>query len=352
MAATLIAILLALAAATTGGIVYASDGAAPGDPLYGVDRAVEQVRLALTAKPEAAIRLRLELAEERLLEVEELAGEGDLQDSEEALAAYGEQIAEVARLLGTTEGLDEEALSSLLDEALATHDLMLRKAFPAAGEEVACLDEDGDGLDDVTGQACPVEDVTEPESCVGADPFPPAQALADLYDVSYDEIMGWFCDGYGIGEIMLALRTGEMTGLSADEVLSMKDELGGWGLVWQELELIGGPAGHGPREETPPGGPPDHTPGGPPDDVPAGPPDDVPGGPPDNVPGGPPDNVPGGPPDNVPGGPPDEVPSNPRDEAPAGPPDGGPGGSSNHAPGDPPSHTPGSLPDQAGRGRP
>lgn len=78
------------------------------------------------------------------------------------------------------------------------------------------------------------------DACVGADPHPTAARLSEQYGVPYDQIMGWFCDGrYGLGEIKLALRTGEQTGTPAEELLAMKTELGGWGLVWQELGIVG-----------------------------------------------------------------------------------------------------------------
>jgi hypothetical protein len=49
--------------------VYASDAAVPGDVLYPVDRAVEQVRLAVAPTVESRERIRIEQAYERLEEV-------------------------------------------------------------------------------------------------------------------------------------------------------------------------------------------------------------------------------------------------------------------------------------------
>ncbi|MEW5985361.1 MAG: hypothetical protein AB1791_01890 [Chloroflexota bacterium] len=77
--------------------------------------------------------------------------------------------------------------------------------------------------------------------CVGVDPHPVGQRLADTYQVAYEDVMTWFCDGYGFGEVTHALETAQETGLTPAEVLDMKAELGGWGLVWQELGLIGPP---------------------------------------------------------------------------------------------------------------
>jgi len=61
--------MLALSAAT-GGVVYASDTAEPGDLLYGLDQAVEQVHLNLAPNAEAAAEIHLEIASERLEEAQ------------------------------------------------------------------------------------------------------------------------------------------------------------------------------------------------------------------------------------------------------------------------------------------
>jgi hypothetical protein len=83
-----------------------------------------------------------------------------------------------------------------------------------------------------------------------------AQSLADAYDVPIEEIMTWFCEGYGFGEIVHALQTSEETDFSPEELLTLKTELGGWGQVWQELGLIGHTAKpddayDGPEGDTP-----------------------------------------------------------------------------------------------------
>ena len=76
-----------------------------------------------------------------------------------------------------------------------------------------------------------------------ADTHPVAQRLAETYDVAYEDIMTWFCEGrYGMGEIMHALQnSGDEDGNAPEQVLLRKTELGGWGQVWQELGLIGKP---------------------------------------------------------------------------------------------------------------
>jgi hypothetical protein len=291
MAGAVAAILLVMLVGT-GGVIYAADEAVPGDPLYGIDQAVESMQLRLTKNPQAATELLLAFAEERLSEMEELSARGDEYNLPVALDNYGVSISKLAHTLETMEDVDEPALMAVLDNALSAHENRFGNLLPTGKPEEPVIV--GDDLLET--------DEGEGDWCVGADPHPVVQSLADLYDdVSYEMIMGWFCQGYGLGEIMHALKTSEETdNLSPEDLLWLKTDLGGWGKVWQELGLIG-------RPEEKPGGPPDDKPGlGPPNDKPGlGPPDDKPGlGPPDDKPGlGPPDDKPGvGPPDKDKGG--------------------------------------------------
>ena len=228
LAGVAVAIVLALLV-STGGVIYAADAAVPGDPLYGVDQAVESARLGLTHRPQSVMNLLLSLAEERLLEAEELAAQQDEGNLGVVLDNYGATVSALAQTLGTVEGADRATLTALLDQAFSDHDLRLTRILGPA--VVADAADEGE------------EEATEEEDaayCVGADPHPTAQRLAETYDVTYEEIMGWFCgDGYGLGEIKHALETSAATGDSPEDLLALKDELGGWGEVWQELGLIG-----------------------------------------------------------------------------------------------------------------
>jgi RNA-binding protein YhbY len=70
-----------------GGTVYAANEARPGDALYGLDRAIENLRLSL-AKKDSADELRLRFAGERLTEIESLLSD----DSEDSTSTPIEEI--------------------------------------------------------------------------------------------------------------------------------------------------------------------------------------------------------------------------------------------------------------------
>ena len=84
--------------------------------------------------------------------------------------------------------------------------------------------------------------------CTGADLHPAGMALAGQYDVPYEEIMGWFCSGFGFGEIDLAYSLSLESGLPVDDVFAMKTDGMGWGQIKHELEDIA----HQPGGANPP----------------------------------------------------------------------------------------------------
>lgn len=55
--------------------------------------------------------------------------------------------------------------------------------------------------------------------------------LAEKYQVSYEEIMGWFCQNYGFGEIDMAYEMSQQTGISVEELFAMKAGGSGWGNI-------------------------------------------------------------------------------------------------------------------------
>jgi len=80
-------------------------------------------------------------------------------------------------------------------------------------------------------------------------PHPLAARIAEHYEVTESWVMEHFCAGYGMGQIMLALKTGEIEGIGADpdSLLTDRSNGVGWGNIWKNLGLIGSEReGHSP----------------------------------------------------------------------------------------------------------
>jgi hypothetical protein len=126
MVSVIITIVLAIAVAT-GGVAYASDSAAPGDFLYSIDRALEQIQLSLTTDPESALELQLEFAQERLLEMEVLASQGDFDNMTIALDEYEKTISSIAQTIGSPDGVNKDALVDLLTTTFSIQQTQLEE---------------------------------------------------------------------------------------------------------------------------------------------------------------------------------------------------------------------------------
>lgn len=130
----------------------------------------------------------------------------------------------------------------------------------------------------------PTEEQNDPSTgyfCTQSEePHPFGALLADRYDTDYETLQGWFCEGFGWGQIMLALQTSEITEGDPEALLEARRGGQGWGQIWQELKLIGRPEEAGPPNDEDGDGRPDFA--GPPNDEDghgrpdfAGPPDGV-----------------------------------------------------------------------------
>jgi len=118
--------------------------------------------------------------------------------------------------------------------------------------EVELEDEDEDEMDDEMG-----DDMEPSDYCSSDLEHPALVKLADSYGVKYSDLLPYFCEqGFGVGEIMLALKTAEREDVDKTYEVILEDRSPdgqkdvGWGEIWQELGLIGN--GKQENEETDP----------------------------------------------------------------------------------------------------
>jgi hypothetical protein len=92
------------------------------------------------------------------------------------------------------------------------------------------IEQAGEGQADKSGSFyCAQSEVENP---VGA-------RLAEQYEVPYATVQGWFCEGFGWGQVKHALQTAKLTGVDAAALLQQRLDGQGWGQIWQSLKLIG-----------------------------------------------------------------------------------------------------------------
>ncbi|MCA9978602.1 MAG: hypothetical protein KC413_22735 [Anaerolineales bacterium] len=167
-----------------GGAIVAADDAVPGDMLYRLDLSLEELRLTMTTNPAERLSLYLASADERLQEVAVLADEGaDEAQLAGLLQAYAGAMDGATRAVSGASDVDQETLLSILDEASATYDAEL------------------DDLLATTAVSSTAGTFNAGVDCTGVILHPRGQSLAAQYEVPYEEIMDWFCSGFGFGEI-------------------------------------------------------------------------------------------------------------------------------------------------------
>lgn len=76
--------------------------------------------------------------------------------------------------------------------------------------------------------------------CSESDPNPIGQDIASTYNVSYEQVMTWFCQGYSFDNIIIALETSEATEIPAETLLQMLLEKD-WETIWQEIGFVASP---------------------------------------------------------------------------------------------------------------
>jgi len=119
------------------GAVYASSDSLPGDPLYGVKLAGEQVQLALSPKETTDAHLYLRFAQERLREAMRLTELGRADDVETAVNSYVEALQAASDILqrGRVAGQDMAPLTRTLRRQVAEHQATLSRIREHVGEE-------------------------------------------------------------------------------------------------------------------------------------------------------------------------------------------------------------------------
>jgi len=119
----------------------------------------------------------------------------------------------------------------------------IKQVGPGSGDEDDDAEDEGDEDDDADKEKTEGFKENSAFCAEGKQekPHPLAPKIAQRYGVTEEWVMGYFCEGYSIGAIMLAIKTSQLDGVtdSPDQLLADRESGNGWGLIWKGLGLIG-----------------------------------------------------------------------------------------------------------------
>ncbi len=136
MPSIVFAVLAALSLLFGGGAltVKAADAAVPGDVLYPVDLAVEDLQLALASTPEQQAQLHLAFAQERAAEIQQLIQEGRADQVEEAVQNLEGHLAVATQLAAQMAQEGQTEAVRQMEQAMARSAEALQQAMAHAPE--------------------------------------------------------------------------------------------------------------------------------------------------------------------------------------------------------------------------
>ncbi|GAB4479350.1 MAG: hypothetical protein Kow00124_24850 [Anaerolineae bacterium] len=102
-------------------------------------------------------------------------------------------------------------------------------------------DDDDQGEDNADNRDQDEDDDDAPRCTDGQADHPQIARLARRFDVSEEEIAGWYCAGRSLGDIKTAYRLSAQSGETVAALFAMRDQGMGWGAIKQALGLIGQP---------------------------------------------------------------------------------------------------------------
>ncbi len=119
---TFVALIILIGVFALQGGVYAIQASLPGDQLYNIKLAAEDIRISLASDPAAEAKLRIDIADERAREIEALLIQGRFEEVESAFINYTENIAIVSALISNLNGDPREiALAQSLATSISQH---------------------------------------------------------------------------------------------------------------------------------------------------------------------------------------------------------------------------------------
>lgn len=73
-------------------------------------------------------------------------------------------------------------------------------------------------------------------NCSSVNPHPVAEGMTESFEITYDEVMTLYCDGYAFSDILLALETSELVDQTPAALLA-RLRTRSWQEIWDEFGI-------------------------------------------------------------------------------------------------------------------
>jgi hypothetical protein len=74
--------------------------------------------------------------------------------------------------------------------------------------------------------------------CFATERHKVGEGIAATFEIPYEQVMTWFCQGSEFDDILLALQTSEGTGLPVEELLEKRAGGQSWEDIWKAIGLV------------------------------------------------------------------------------------------------------------------
>jgi hypothetical protein len=114
-----------------------------------------------------------------------------------------------------------------LDEILVTESVAPNEN---KGEEIFVPYVESDPVDQTEAQEF---------NCYGPEQHRIGLGISEKFEVTYEEVMIWFCGGSQFEDILLALQTSELASISVNDLLVKRANGQMWDDIWKDIGLVG-----------------------------------------------------------------------------------------------------------------
>jgi len=138
-----------------------------------------------------------------------------------------------AEEISTVEGLKSQDKQQVEQE-----DILVEEAADQVDESISEAFATETPIQGENNDSFPPPLETSGPDCYGSEPHEVGQGIAEKFpEITYEQVMVWFCNGAEFEDILVALQTEKITDFPAGEMLYMLADDWTWDEIWQVIGL-------------------------------------------------------------------------------------------------------------------